>query len=67
MTSLNSTTSNSNPSDETDPEDSGAQLLIRIDPSQPIPTSTKARAKRRIAALEEELETLQQERGTKQR
>ncbi|KAG2122858.1 hypothetical protein BD769DRAFT_1670492 [Suillus cothurnatus] len=67
MTSLNSTTSNSNPSDETDSEDSGAQLLIRIDPSQPIPTSTKARAKRRIAALEEELETLRQERGTKQR
>ncbi|KAG1878561.1 hypothetical protein C8R48DRAFT_584519, partial [Suillus tomentosus] len=30
-------------------------------------TSTKARAKRRIAALEEELETLRQDRGTKQR
>ena len=35
--------------------------------SQAIPTSADARAKRRIAALEEELETMQQGRGTKQR
>ncbi|KIK32505.1 hypothetical protein CY34DRAFT_19004 [Suillus luteus UH-Slu-Lm8-n1] len=32
-----------------------------------VPTSTDARAKRRIAALEEEIDTLKQERGTKQR
>ncbi|KAG1846724.1 hypothetical protein C8R48DRAFT_616215 [Suillus tomentosus] len=44
-----------------------SQSLVHVDPSQPIPTSTNARAKRRIAALEEELETLRQERGTKQR
>ncbi|KAG2739898.1 hypothetical protein P692DRAFT_20754663 [Suillus brevipes Sb2] len=41
--------------------------MTHADPSQPIPTSTKARAKRRIAALEEELETLRNERGSKQR
>ncbi|KAG1728129.1 hypothetical protein EDD22DRAFT_789168 [Suillus occidentalis] len=32
-----------------------------------MPTSSSARAKRRIAALEEELETMRQERGGKQR
>lgn len=50
-------------------EESGAQpkLRVHVDPSQPIPTSTKARAKRRIAALEEELDTLRHERGSKQR
>jgi hypothetical protein len=37
------------------------------DQSGAIPTSTEARAKRRIAALEEELETMKQDRGTKQR
>ncbi|KAJ8586472.1 hypothetical protein M405DRAFT_354467 [Rhizopogon salebrosus TDB-379] len=42
-------------------------LLISQGPSQAIPTSTDARAKRRIAALEEELETMRQEGGTKQR
>jgi hypothetical protein len=57
-------------SEESEPEGSRATsraLQVHVDPSQPIPTSTKARAKRRIAALEEELETLRQERGTKQR
>ncbi|KAG1902951.1 uncharacterized protein F5891DRAFT_1186092 [Suillus fuscotomentosus] len=44
-----------------------SQSLVHVDPSQPIPTSTNARAKRHIAALEEELEMLRQERGTKQR
>ncbi|KAG1775832.1 hypothetical protein EV702DRAFT_1046711 [Suillus placidus] len=69
MTSLNSTptSSHSDPSGESESEDSGAQSLVHIDPSQPIPTSTKARAKRRIAALEDEIETLRQGRGTKQR
>jgi hypothetical protein len=66
--------STSNPgrssSEESESEGSrptGRALQVHVDPSQPIPTSTKARAKRRIAALEEELETLRQERGTKQR
>lgn len=56
-------------SDESDNEDSRnrTQARIHVDPSQAIPTSTKARAKRRIAALEEELETLRHERGSKQR
>lgn len=66
MTSCNSTANPSN-APESEPEDSGTQLQAHTDPSQPIPTSTKARAKRHIAALEEELETLRQDRGTKQR
>ncbi|KAG1763405.1 hypothetical protein EDD22DRAFT_777165 [Suillus occidentalis] len=37
------------------------------DQSGAIPTSTAARAKRRIVALEEELENMKQDRGTKQR
>ncbi|KAG2130505.1 hypothetical protein BD769DRAFT_1355570 [Suillus cothurnatus] len=37
------------------------------DQSGAIPTSAEARAKRRIAALEEELEMMKQDRGTKQR
>ncbi|KAG1860076.1 hypothetical protein F4604DRAFT_1930390 [Suillus subluteus] len=37
------------------------------DLSGAVPTSTEARAKRRIAALEEELEMMKQEKGTKQR
>ncbi|KAG1853508.1 hypothetical protein F4604DRAFT_1686312 [Suillus subluteus] len=37
------------------------------DQSGAVPTSIEARAKRHIAALEEELETMKQERGTKQR
>jgi hypothetical protein len=32
-----------------------------------VPTSTEARAKRRIAALEEELQMMRQERGMKKR
>lgn len=41
--------------------------LILPDLSGAVPTSIEARAKRRIAALEEELQTMKQERGTKQR
>ncbi|KAG2152590.1 uncharacterized protein EDB93DRAFT_1249104 [Suillus bovinus] len=41
--------------------------LIAPDPSQALPTSSKARAKCRIAALEDELEMMRQERGGKQR
>ncbi|KAG1775831.1 hypothetical protein EV702DRAFT_1199053 [Suillus placidus] len=41
--------------------------LIIPDLSGAVPTSAEARAKRRIAVLEEELETMRQERGTKQR
>jgi hypothetical protein len=37
------------------------------DLSGAVPTSAEARAKRRIAALEEELQMMQQEKGTKQR
>lgn len=45
----------------------GAQPLVHADPSQAMPTSSKARAKRRIAVLEEELEMIRQEKGGKQR
>ncbi|KAG1723550.1 hypothetical protein EDB19DRAFT_1916016 [Suillus lakei] len=41
--------------------------LILPDRSAAVPTSTEARAKHRIAMLEEQLETMKQERGTKQR
>ncbi|KAG2147496.1 hypothetical protein DEU56DRAFT_730588 [Suillus clintonianus] len=41
--------------------------LALPDLSGAVPTSVEARAKRRIAALEEELQTMQQERGSKQR
>ncbi|KAG0694503.1 hypothetical protein DFH29DRAFT_880665 [Suillus ampliporus] len=41
--------------------------LTLPDLSGAVPTSAEARAKRRIAALEEELQTMQQERGSKQR
>jgi len=45
----------------------GVRLLTHPHPSQALPTSSKARAKRRIAALEDELETMRQEKGGKQR
>jgi hypothetical protein len=45
----------------------GLQGLSIPDLSGVVPTSTEARAKRRIAALEEELQTMRQERGIKQR
>ncbi|KAG2099248.1 uncharacterized protein F5147DRAFT_777367 [Suillus discolor] len=45
----------------------GAHALALPDSSGAVPTSTEARAKRRIAALEEELQTMRQERGMKQR
>ncbi|KAG2753039.1 hypothetical protein P692DRAFT_201706431 [Suillus brevipes Sb2] len=41
--------------------------LVYPDLSGAVPVSAEARAKRRIAALEEELQTMQRERGTKQR
>ncbi|KAG2757683.1 hypothetical protein P692DRAFT_201697089 [Suillus brevipes Sb2] len=49
-----------------------AELLSPSTPVIPgldgaVPTSADARAKRRIAALEEEIDTLKQEKGTKQR
>ncbi|KAG2122509.1 hypothetical protein BD769DRAFT_1389599 [Suillus cothurnatus] len=43
------------------------RALVVPDSSGVIPTSADARAKRRIAALKEELDTLRQEKGTKQR
>ncbi|KAG2097257.1 uncharacterized protein F5147DRAFT_778060 [Suillus discolor] len=45
----------------------GSQALSLPDLSGVVPTSTEARAKCRIAALEEELESMRQERGIKQR
>ncbi|KAG2750203.1 hypothetical protein P692DRAFT_20734280 [Suillus brevipes Sb2] len=53
--------------DSDDDSESPAVPLVHADPSQAIPTSSSARAKRRIAALEEELEMMKQERGGKQR
>ncbi|KAG1902226.1 uncharacterized protein F5891DRAFT_978931 [Suillus fuscotomentosus] len=52
-----------------DDEASFAELQHKmpLDPLQAILMSSKARAKCRIAALEEELETMRQERGGKQR
>jgi hypothetical protein len=46
---------------------SGSHTLALPDLSGAVPTSTEARAKRRIAALEDELETMRQERRGKQR
>ncbi|KAG2122168.1 hypothetical protein BD769DRAFT_1389800 [Suillus cothurnatus] len=45
----------------------GVRLLTHPHPSQALPTSSKARAKHHIAALEDELEMMRQERGGKQR
>jgi hypothetical protein len=45
----------------------GSQALSLPDLSGVVPTSIEARAKRRIAALEEELDNMRQERGIKQR
>jgi hypothetical protein len=45
----------------------GARGLVVPDLSGAIPTSSEARAKHRIAALEEELQVMKQERGMKQR
>ncbi|KAG1862617.1 hypothetical protein F4604DRAFT_1929367 [Suillus subluteus] len=58
-------TNNSSSDDEA--SSTGGQPVVHPDPSQAMPTSSKARAKRRIAALEEELEMMRQERGGKQR
>jgi hypothetical protein len=66
-TSLAPTDNHSSDDDDDDESSAGSQPLVHPDPSQPMPTSSKARAKRRIAALEEELETMRQERGGKQR
>jgi len=41
--------------------------MVHLDLSQAMPTSSSARAKHCIAALEEELEMMRQERGGKQR
>ncbi|KAG2131929.1 hypothetical protein BD769DRAFT_1666406 [Suillus cothurnatus] len=46
---------------------SHSHALALPDGSGAVPTSTEARAKRHIAALEEELDMMKQERGTKQR
>jgi hypothetical protein len=61
MASFNSNDSNSVFDNETD---SAPTSSI---PSGVIPTTADSRAKRRIAALEDELERMRQERGTKQR
>ncbi|KAG1719286.1 hypothetical protein EDD22DRAFT_855032 [Suillus occidentalis] len=59
-TSIASADSSSSDDEE---NSAGVGLTIHRDPSQAIPTSSKARAKRRIAALEDELEVMRQERG----
>ncbi|KAG0699962.1 hypothetical protein DFH29DRAFT_1001518 [Suillus ampliporus] len=52
-----------------EPSDLDVHVLTPVVPdlNGAVPTSVDARAKRRIAALEEELDTLRQEKGTKQR
>jgi hypothetical protein len=48
--------------------DNGAHAVPAIpDHSGTVPTSAEARAKCRIAALEDELQTMKEERGMKQR
>ncbi|KAG2107878.1 hypothetical protein DEU56DRAFT_746589 [Suillus clintonianus] len=47
--------------------DNQSRDLVLPDLSGAVPTSADSRAKRRIAALEEELQTMRQDRGTKQR
>ncbi|KAG1771345.1 hypothetical protein EV702DRAFT_1270886 [Suillus placidus] len=59
---MSQSTSEHDPLDQTHPA-----TPVVPDLSGTIPTSTEARAKRRIAALEEELQELKQEKGTKQR
>jgi hypothetical protein len=54
-------------SGEHEHHNSGPRALVIPDASGVIPTSAEARSKRRIAALEEELEMAKFERGTKQR
>ncbi|KAG1816213.1 hypothetical protein EV424DRAFT_1348290 [Suillus variegatus] len=61
MASLDSTNFESASNNETDTARTSSV------PSGVIPTTADARAKRRIAALEDELERIRQERGTKQR
>jgi hypothetical protein len=56
-----------NPSSDDESGSPGVQPVVHLDPSQPMATSSKVRAKRHIAALEEELETMRQESGGKQR
>ncbi|KAG1817510.1 uncharacterized protein BJ212DRAFT_1480085 [Suillus subaureus] len=46
---------------------SNSQHVSTVSGSGVMPTTAKARAKHRIAALEDELEIMQQERGMKQR
>jgi hypothetical protein len=48
-------------------DEAHAHAIVIPDASGVVPTSTEARAKRRIAALEEEIQTMRQEKGTKQR
>ncbi|KAG1860025.1 hypothetical protein C8R48DRAFT_714265 [Suillus tomentosus] len=50
-----------------EPEPNHTPALALPDLSGAVPTSAEARAKRRIAALEEELQMMHQEKGTKQR
>ncbi|KAG2117683.1 hypothetical protein BD769DRAFT_1390799 [Suillus cothurnatus] len=54
------------PSSDDESGSPGVQPVVHLDPSQHVATSSKARAKHHIAALEEELETMWQESGGKQ-
>lgn len=52
---------------ESTPDNEEGSARTSSIPAGVIPTTADARAKRRIAALEDELERMRQERGTKQR
>ncbi|KAG1863860.1 hypothetical protein F4604DRAFT_1928968 [Suillus subluteus] len=65
--SANSTPNSTAASSDNEAGSTGNQPVIHLDPTQPMLTSSKVRAKHHIATLEEELATMQQERGGKQR
>ncbi|KAG1837307.1 hypothetical protein DFJ58DRAFT_846521 [Suillus subalutaceus] len=67
LASAGSTPDSTAASSDDEASSTGNQPVIHPDPTQPMLTSSKARAKHRIAALEEELATMRQENGGKQR
>jgi hypothetical protein len=67
LASANSTPNSTVASSDDEASSTMFQPMIHLDLTQPMLTSSKARAKHCIATLEEELTTMQQERGGKQR
>lgn len=57
----------SSPDSDDEAGSTSLSASIHVDPSKALPTSSKARAKHRIAALEDELEMMRQGRRGKQR